>query len=42
MTTVIAMSIILVGVALMVTTTGKGKQEKTVGDEERQDKEIQK
>lgn len=27
--TVIAMSVILVGVALMVTTTGKGKQEKT-------------
>jgi drug/metabolite transporter (DMT)-like permease len=33
--TVIAMSVILVGVALMVTTTGKVKQEKT---EERQGK----
>jgi drug/metabolite transporter (DMT)-like permease len=45
MITVIAMSIILAGVALMVTTTGKGKQEKTVEkkeNQEEQDKEIQK
>lgn len=40
--TVIAMSVILVGVALMVTTTGKGKQEKTENNQERQNKEIQK
>jgi drug/metabolite transporter (DMT)-like permease len=40
--TVVAMSVILVGVALMVTTTGKGKQEKTGGNRGEQDKEIQK
>jgi drug/metabolite transporter (DMT)-like permease len=33
--TVIAMSVILVGVALMVTTTGKGKKEKTVEEQGR-------
>ena len=42
MITVIAMSVILAGVALMVTTTGKGKQEKSMVNEEKQDKEIQK
>jgi drug/metabolite transporter (DMT)-like permease len=40
--TVIAMSVILVGVALMVTTTGKGKQVKTGEKQGEQDKEIQK
>jgi drug/metabolite transporter (DMT)-like permease len=40
--TVIAMCIILAGVALMVTTTGKGKQKKVGEKEENQDKEIQK
>ena len=40
--TVIAMCIILAGVALMVTTTGKGKQKKAEENEENQDKEIQK
>jgi drug/metabolite transporter (DMT)-like permease len=43
--TVIAMSIILVGVALMVTTTGKAKlakQEKTAGKQEKKNKEFQK
>jgi drug/metabolite transporter (DMT)-like permease len=43
--TMIAMSVILVGVALMVTTTGKGKQEKTVEkqkEQKEQDKEFQK
>ncbi|HEU4443670.1 MAG TPA: EamA family transporter [Nitrososphaeraceae archaeon] len=34
--TIIAMSVILVGVALMVTTTGKAKQEKTEGDQGKQ------
>jgi drug/metabolite transporter (DMT)-like permease len=39
--TVIAMSVILVGVALMVTTTGKGKQKTTGEKQGKQDKEIQ-
>src|SRR5918996_307571 len=40
--TVIAMCIILAGVALMVTTTGKGKHKKDEEKEENQNKEIQK
>jgi drug/metabolite transporter (DMT)-like permease len=40
--TIIAMCIILAGVALMVRTIGKGKQKKVGEKEENQDKEIQK
>jgi drug/metabolite transporter (DMT)-like permease len=40
--TVIAMCIILAGVALMVTTTGKVKQKKDEEKEENQNKEVQK